>query len=361
MSDLSKLYTCPKCGKPNFTARGLRGHVCRENGRKPLTKDEVETVIAAGGQGVETIAARPARTTRELTLEALEVLPPVKRAAKGRPMPLAEIEDHIRELDAKIDDRTRGYHNEVIYDIVAKGLMLLKGRAAHQTETLTQFQKGNKKAAKNGGETVSPPSEKHLVRLGEVGEKGFLAWFEETFEGQQIRTARNYMNAARNAGLTSDHGLEDVEALRVAAALHEKKPTDLYRLADAPSKTPTDLPPAQISHVAEVQRDLFSYLDQTLQLRDDMEPEDFAATTQRLQATLEKLTGGKWAMVDATDDSAEHASMHKKNRESTRMNAKGKGKLSAAASANRAARNRAKIKAAIARVWAKKAKKGARK
>jgi hypothetical protein len=46
MTDLSKLFTCPRCQTPNFTARGLRSHVCRKNGRQPLLKAEVEKSIA---------------------------------------------------------------------------------------------------------------------------------------------------------------------------------------------------------------------------------------------------------------------------------------------------------------------------
>lgn len=248
-------------------------------------------------------------------------------------MPLAEIEDHIRQFDARIEDRTRGYHNEVIYDIVGKGLMLLKGRAEHLNIT------GRPKS----GETVSPLSKKEakqLVKLEEKGEQGFLSWFDTTFPGQQIRTARNYMNAARNAGLTSDHGLEDVEALRTALALHEKKPTDLYRLADKVSETPPEdtTPPPNL--VADTQRDLFAYLDQALVLRDQMDAEVFEAVHVRLHATLEKLTGAKWIMADEapSTNGAQHGDLH------------------ANGHANDVARRHAKVKAKAAQKKAAKRK-----
>lgn len=289
------LLTCDLCGQGNLTPRGLKPHQqskhCRDARKKP----------------------EPAKGVKPLTLGDLEVLPPIKRASKGQIMPLAEIEDHIRALDAKIEDRTRGYHNEVIYDIVGKGLMLLKGRALHLAQASTQFQAGGKKALKSGVETVATPSGKQLAKIEEKGEGGFLGWLEEKFPEQSSRTARNYMNAARNAGLTADHGPEDVEALRVAMALHEKKPTDLYRLADAVKDEPTrDEPAPAPNMVKDALRDLFATCDTAIVLRDNMEPEDYEAAHVRLHSTLEKLTGAKWVMLDEAPsiDGAQHGDLH---------------------------------------------------
>lgn len=279
-----QLVTCDLCGQANILPRGLAAHQkskhCRDARKKTVGKP--------------------------LTLDALEVLPPIKRAGKGKPMPLAEIEDHIRAIDARIDGCTRGFHNEVIYEIVGKGLMLLKGREAH----LRQGQKALVETVSTSGKQ---PTSKALAKAEEASEKGFLAWLDEKFPEQSSRTARNYMNAARNVGLTSDHTLDDVQALKLTMALHEKKPTDLYRLADAVSETPDENEPApQPNLVADLTRDLFSYLDDAIVLRDNMEPEQYEAVHSRLHATLEKLTGAKWVMLEEAPsaDGAQHGEQH---------------------------------------------------
>lgn len=244
---------------------------------------------------------------RTLALEDLDVLPPVRRAAKpGAPMPLTEIEENIRALDARIDDRTRGYHNEVIYDIVGKGLMLLKGREAHLAQESTQFKK-------RGVETVSTPSAKQLAKIGEQGERGFLAWLGEKFEGQSTRTARNYMNAARNAGLTSDHTLADVEALRQTAALHEKKPTDLYRLADA-LQTPAlpDKPEPVANIVAQTFAEAKTGVSALVAQRDQMEPEVYETAWTWLKSELETFTGRAWCPLEDRPfaEAQQHGELH---------------------------------------------------
>ncbi len=294
-----QLFSCPDCGTNNFTKRGLKSH--------------------RGGTNCKRVQAEKAASPpiKTLTLESLETLPPIRRASKpGEPMPLAEIEDHIRQLDARINEKTRGYHNEVIYDIVGKGLMLLKGRDVH----LRQGQKALVETVSTSGKQ---PTSRALAKAEEKGEQGFLGWLEASFPDQSTRTARNYMNAARNAGLTSDHALADVEALKLTAALHEKKPTDLYRLEDALKTTPEpdNTPPANL--VADVQRDLFNYLDQALQIRNEMDHEAYEATTQRLQSTLEALTGCKWGIVDG-NDSAQHGEVHGGNGKSPKKAAKRK-------------------------------------
>lgn len=298
-----QLVTCERCGTKNLTPRGLKAHLNTKHCR-----DE------AGKRA----AARESKLTKALTLGDLDVLPPVKRGGKGEPMPLAEIEEHIRALDAKIEDRTRGYHNEVIYDIVGKGLMLLKANALHNAQ-------GSRTDRKKLRATVA-----------QGFAEGFDAWFAERYPEQSRRTTYNYMNAARNAGLTSDHSLADVEALRTAMALHEKKPTDLYRLPDA-LKPPasTELPPP-INLAAQVQLELFSALDQALTAKESMDGETYEATWQRMQATLQAFTGARWVMSDEPldDDSAQHGDMHSDGRapkaaaKSAKKTAKKKGRRS---------------------------------
>lgn len=66
------LFSCPRCQAPNFTRRGLRSHVCRKNGRKPLPKAEVDAAPAQG-----TSKALVPAGAKTVTLSTLDVLPPV--------------------------------------------------------------------------------------------------------------------------------------------------------------------------------------------------------------------------------------------------------------------------------------------
>ncbi len=66
-----QLYSCPKCKRENFTARGLRAHVCPANGKKPLGKAAVEVLISTTSpKAIAPAGAKP------LTLATLEILPP---------------------------------------------------------------------------------------------------------------------------------------------------------------------------------------------------------------------------------------------------------------------------------------------
>jgi hypothetical protein len=303
MPTQEKLVACPDCGTTGIFATKLAQH---QKGKNCAQRREERAAKLAGA--------------RTLSIDTLEVLPPVKRPAKkGAPMPIAEIEDHLRRLDSKITEHTREYQNTVIYDIVGKGLLLLKAREIHLASA------GRPKIVETVS-TISKKDAKALAKMEAKGDQGFIAWLEEAFPDQTTRTARNYMNAARNAGLTSDHSLDDVDTLKRAMALHEKKPTDLYRLVD---KDETPAPPANeppVNLVADFQRDFFSCLDIAITMRDDMDAPAYEATWQRMQATLEKFTGAKWVITDGENDAASHGDQHAPKSKSRKASAaKGKG------------------------------------
>lgn len=254
------LTTCPDCGTPNIYSRALAAHRKSKN-----------------------CAER--RKARPLHLTDLEVLPPVRRVSKGKPVSLDVLETQIRDFLGADQAREREYQNAAIYDRVAIGLCLLKGRELH-------LQKAGRPKNCGNGSTISAKAE------GKA-DLGFIAWLETKFPGFSTRTARNYMNGARNCGLTADHSLEDVDALRTAQALHDKTAKELYRLEDALKDQPDhdDQAPAP-NLVAAVQLDLFRDLDQALQLRDEFSAEDYEATFTRIKATLERFTGCEWVMTD---------------------------------------------------------------
>jgi len=234
--------------------------------------------------------------------------------APGQVSPLPEIERQLGLIDARVAELNRQYNNELVYFIVAKGLMFLKAKASLEPpyETVSHGENPTRNALSLGKtpcETVSHG----LRRNGKAGrfEGSFLKWLAEKWPDTAPRTAQNCMNAARNAGLTSDHSLEDVEALRAAEVLHGKTASELYRLADALKDKPTHAPSLPLPNlVAAVQLDLFRDLDQILAVRGDMEPDDFEATTQRILATLVAFTGHAWEPAGSgIDDAAQHAEM----------------------------------------------------
>ncbi len=66
---------------------------------------------------------------------------------------------------------------------------------------------------------------------------GFVQFLNGVFETKQwaavtSRTAYNYMNAARKLGLTHESTDEDIEALKAANAIGDRRMKDLYRLGD---------------------------------------------------------------------------------------------------------------------------------
>lgn len=277
---------------------------------------------------------KPDKPMRELTITGLDALPPVHRVGRAEPVSLAVLETQIRDLLQADFSREQAFRNESVYDRVAVGLCLLKGRELH-------LRKGGRPQNSGNVSTVSKKAE-------DKAEISFNKWIEESFPAFTTRTARNYMNGARNCGLTSDHGLEDVQALRTAQALHDKTAKELYKLADA-LKTPekAELPPVP-NLVADVTRDLFAALDQALQLRDQFEPDGFEAVTTRTLAFLEKWTGARWVMGTG-DDGAQHGDVEivtaKSAKAARKKPAKRGSFLSPAA--------RAKIAAAQKARWAK--------
>ncbi|MEO7933233.1 MAG: hypothetical protein ABIT76_08760 [Chthoniobacterales bacterium] len=292
MAKSEKLLTCPDCGQPNFLARGLKAH----RGTKTCLKN-AEAGWQETDAALETTPAVVA--VREVTLAVLDSLPPMRRVKRGEPVSIETLEQQISDLLSADFARELAWRNESIYDRVAIGLCLLKGRELHLDISGRPKKSGNVSALSKADK-----------KKQEKAELGFYNWLEERFPNFNRRTATNYMNAARNCGLTSDHSLEDVDALKTAQALHDKTSKDLYRLVDTlKTTTPEDnTPPPDL--IADWQLSFFDVLDTTLTVRDDLTPEQYEATHTRLHATLEKLTGMRWVMTsDPVEEEGEHGSM----------------------------------------------------
>jgi len=216
--------------------------------------------------------------TREITLSDLETLPPIRRVS-GPSVPLSTLEEQILDYHRADKEKESAFLHSALYDRIAIGLCLLKAQQIHLCATVAR-------RSKKSGRLQSAD--------------GFDKWLSEFISRHPDfgrRSAYNYINGAINSGLTSDHGIEHVEAMRAAHALEGKTLKELYRLKD---KTPpaTKPEPPGPTLVQQAQVALFESLDATITLRDDMAAEVFEACHLRLKETLEKFTGQRWAPVD---------------------------------------------------------------
>ncbi len=122
-----------------------------------------------------------------------------------------QVQQVIQEKRVAVQRFLLTKQTDIAYDMIEIGWILLQGKAA-----IDHGMSGKTNAAKNETDTVSDPI------------SGFGKWVAETFAEINERTARRYMNAARNMKLSADSTLEDVHALRAANALGDRRLTDLY-------------------------------------------------------------------------------------------------------------------------------------
>jgi hypothetical protein len=190
----------------------------------------------------------------------VDLLPPPDEAT------LSECATNIARLYAVIGARTRAFHDEVIYHYVEVGLYFLKVKEALGHGDFMEF----------------------LSQNGNVSNLGIID-----------RTARNYMNAARNAGLTHESTEESIDALRARQALHGKKATDLYRLTDGDQEQ--DQEQEQESKwdlMREVAIATREQLEQLIEHRRGMNKKVYETVAARLHRTIEEFTGTGWVMTE---------------------------------------------------------------
>src|ERR1700726_1703784 len=183
---------------------------------------------------------------------------------------LRECAASISKIHEVIEGKTRKFQEDVIYDFVAMGLYFLKAKKAIGHGDFMEF-----------------------VKLETVSNLGITD-----------RSARNYMNCCRNAGLTEQHEYADVEMLRAAGTLNGRKPTELYRLADSMAEdairdkdTPRQVKADLIRDAAVILRESCEHL---VSLRDQMNKHVFSTVCARLHRTLEELTACGWEMNSKT-------------------------------------------------------------
>lgn len=153
---------------------------------------------------------------------------PVTAATESIP-PLLQISAGIRAVQAallKHHERTQTvvlkFGEERKYAAVEIGWQLLRGRAVHV-----------KAIGEDRVETVSTRQGQDAKGRFEEAPGGFLSWLAAEHADIEERTARNYMVAARNAGLTEKSTAKDIAKLRKTKALADTPLAKLYRTEDA--------------------------------------------------------------------------------------------------------------------------------
>lgn len=229
---------------------------------------------------------------------SVEVLPPEPPA----PDPKA-VKTCVREI-SKFQRSIAKKSRDLVYEIVSAGLFLLKLRELH----LAQGQH----PALGGGDGDGEPH-------------GFYRVIEDEFANPDIeddgerrkhlaallRTTRNYMTAARNAGLTAEHEIADVQRLKKQHALDDRTASELYRLKDKtphPAASDDDEKP---NLAAQAAGDLSAACDAIRSLRDQTDPDVYQANVTTLRETLDLYTDARWDMVESAVDHAEHAEVHR--------------------------------------------------
>lgn len=245
------------------------------------------------------IKRKPARIPKGRRLainSAPEPTPPAELALRPEPKPLAVPVEFDVLLPEKLDSLKdiEGVMSRLLrqelqirewerFNIIIQGLCFLKAREIHLAQ------------GKRDGEEGFYRWHRTLLSGGALSDEAATeADAEKAFQSAS-RKARNYMNAARNHGLTAEHSLDDVRALRASGAL--EKPLN-YRLKDreqdggAGEPPPLDLP-------EEAMRSLFAALDQVLELRDETPSQVYEAITTRIFESAAAYTKREVGFVDS--------------------------------------------------------------
>ena len=233
-----KTQRCPRCGVNGFL--NLKAHRCRG---------------AASGREVV----------------------PVKRVAVEL---VAEPNESLTEIEAQltpIAERIQKKSEDLLYDMVGAGLWLMKAQEAHRLS--------------NVGHAADGKFD------GSAGDTGFKGWLETHYPKISRATAYNYINGAKNCGLTVTSGPDAVDTLRARKFLAGKTARDICSLKDKPEvdgdhsgqETRYDLVRDELVSLRE-------RCENVINLRESMTKEAYSTACARLQRTLEEMTQTGWTM-----------------------------------------------------------------
>lgn len=247
---------------------------------KKRNAKRLQTCRACGRRGIMSLKSHKCKKAKRVHVE---IVPVVDKKT------LDQCAENIRRVHETIGGKTRAFQQDVVYDCVEMGLYFLKAKEAIGHGEFEDFVQS---ATSAPGATLVEAS----------NSKNEMVSFLPTI---QLRTAQNYMNAARNAGLTSKSTSADVDKLRATEALHGKRPGDLYRLKDKEEETEEA---NQGGTTWNLMRDaavnLRSHCETAIALKEQMNKKVFSTVCARLQRTLEELTDTPWDMIAETHAAA---------------------------------------------------------
>jgi len=204
-----------------------------------------------------------------------ELVPTVPKKLQGD---LAAFEQKLSDAGSRVAKRSES----LAYAVIEYGYYLLKIRALY---ALSPAEAGKRKSLSQR-ETGSPNGEP----------VGFSGWLAAKEDEVPRGTAYRYMNAAVNAGLTENSNESALHKLVESRALKGKKLVDLYK-SPRQLSAPKENEQLEFNLVAEVLTENQKLCKQLIDLRDDMDEDQLRAAVERLEQTLEELTGAEWEMV----------------------------------------------------------------
>jgi hypothetical protein len=194
-----------------------------------------------------------------------EILPP--------PEPLKKIEAQLTPVVDLIERKSV----DLLYDIVTAGLFLMKAQNTHRCATVAHAADGK--------------------FAGSEDDTGFQGWLEEKYPRISRRSAYNYINGAKNCGLTITDDTSAISKLRKTHALAGKTASDIYKLQDKPEDTEEEEQGTKWNLIRDAAVNFRQHSETVVELRPEMSKKAHSTVCARALRTLEELTGSTWDIV----------------------------------------------------------------
>lgn len=237
-----------------------------------MSKRKAKRLHTCTGCGKRGIVSLKSHKCKALAKPAKQVEVEIVAPAES----LKEIEAKLTPVVARVSRKTE----DLLYDLVLAGLYLMKGQESHRVCAIAHAADGKFD--------------------GSAGDTGFQGWLEEKFPTISRRSAYNYINGAKNCGLTIKDGASAIAKLRKTHALQGKTASELYKLKDREQEEEQEesggtkwnlLRDAAVNHRAAGET--------VVELRPHMNKKVHSTVCARALRTLEDLTGSTWDIVPA--------------------------------------------------------------
>jgi hypothetical protein len=236
---------------------------------KRATKS-LQTCPQCGMRGIFSLKSHRCKKGKAKRVE-VEIVPAVPNES------LKAIEAHLTPIAQRISKKTE----DLLYDLVEAGLFLMKAQEAYRVCNVAHAVDGKFD--------------------GSNDDEGFQGWLTDKYPQISRRSAYNYINGAKNCGLTIADDATAVEALRSKHALAGKTAGEIYRLTDVVEEEEEEKGGKRWSLIRDAAVNLRQHCEEVVILREQMNKKAFSTVCARLQRTLEELTGSSWDLVDRTE------------------------------------------------------------